>query len=54
MQLEDILESNCVYSQQNISVPSVICNAVLLYPEIDSILEIFCVYVLDNPKKYLY
>jgi hypothetical protein len=52
MQLEDILESNYLYCQQNISIPSVICNAASLYPETDSMWEIFCVYVSDNPKRY--
>jgi hypothetical protein len=52
MQLEDILGSNCVYSQQNIVVPFLICSAVLLYPEIYSILEIFCVSFVDSLKMY--
>jgi hypothetical protein len=51
MQLEDTLESDCVYSQQNIAAPSVICNAALLYPETGNILEIFCVSVSDNLKR---
>jgi hypothetical protein len=52
MQLEDILESNYLYCQQNISVPFLICNVALLYPETDSIWEIFYVYVSGNLKKY--
>jgi hypothetical protein len=52
MLLEDIPESNYLYCQQNIVVPFLICNVVLLYPETDSIWEIFCVYVSDNPKRY--
>jgi len=51
MQLEDTLESDCVYSQQNIAAPSVICNAALLYPETGNILEIFCVSVSGNLKR---
>jgi len=56
MQLEDTLESDCVYSQQNIVVaaPSVICNAALLYPETGNILEIFCVSVSGNLKRCLH
>jgi len=50
MLLEDILESNYLYYHQNISVPSVICNVVLLYPETGSILEIFYESVLDGLK----
>jgi len=43
--LEDILELDPVCVYQNISVPSMIYSAVLLYPEIDSILGISCVSV---------
>ena len=50
MLLEDILELDPVCVYQNISVPSVICSAVLLYQETGNILEISCVYVLDNLK----
>jgi len=50
MLLEDILESNYLYCQQNISVPFLIYSAVLLYPERGSILEIFYVYVSGNLK----
>jgi hypothetical protein len=54
MQLEDILESNYLYCQQNISVPFLIYNVVLLYPETGNILEIFYVSVLDSLKMWLY
>jgi hypothetical protein len=48
--LEDILESDPLYVYQNISVPSVIYSAVLLYPGTGNILEISSVSVLDNLK----
>jgi hypothetical protein len=54
MLLEDIQESNYLYCQQNIVVPFLICNAVLLYPKIDSTLGISCVSVLDILKMYLH
>ena len=54
MQLEDILESNYLYCQQNISVPFLICNVVLPYPGTDNILEIFYEFVLDNLKMYFH
>jgi hypothetical protein len=50
MLLEDILELDSVCVYQNIPVPFLICDAVLLYPETDSILETFCVSVSDNLK----
>jgi hypothetical protein len=40
MLLEDTLESNYFYCQQNIVVPFLIYNAVLLYPETDNILGV--------------
>ena len=48
MLLEDIQESDlfCVY--QNIAVPFLICNVVLLYQGIDNILVIFYVFVLES------
>ena len=46
----DILELDYLYYHQNISVPSVICNVVLPYPETGSILEIFYESVLDSLK----
>lgn len=54
MLLEDILESKYLYCQQNIAVPFLIYSAVLLYPRIDSILEIFYVSVLDILEMWLH
>jgi hypothetical protein len=54
MQLVDILESNYFYCPQNIAVPFLIYSVVLPYPRIDSIWEIFCVYVSDNLKTYFH
>ena len=54
MLLEDILESDSVCVYQNNSVPYLICDAVLLYPETGNILETFCVSVLDNPEMYFH
>ena len=54
MLLEDILESNYLYCQQNIVVPFLICNVVLPYPEKGNILEISCVSVLDNQEMYFH
>ena len=54
MLLEDILESNYAYCQQNISVPFLIYSVVLPYPRTDNILETFCVSVLDNLKMYFH
>jgi len=54
MLLEDTLESNYLYSRQNIAVLFLICNAVLPYQGTDSIWEIFCEYVLDNLEMYLH
>jgi hypothetical protein len=52
MLLEDILESNYLYCQQNIVVPFLIYSAVLPYPRTDNIWEISCESVLDNPEMY--
>ena len=53
MLLVGILGSDYLYYRQNIVVPFLICNAVVLpYPEIDSILEISCVTALDSLKMY--
>jgi hypothetical protein len=54
MQLEDIQESDPVCVYQSISVLFLIYDAVLLYPGIGNILEIFYVSVLDNPKRYFH
>jgi hypothetical protein len=54
MLLEDILESNYIYCQQNIPVPFLICDAVLPYQGRGNILEIFCEFVLDNPERCLH
>jgi hypothetical protein len=54
MQLEDIQESNHFCVDQNISVLFLIYDAVLLYPETDNTLEIFCVSVLDNLERCLH
>jgi hypothetical protein len=43
MLLEDTLELNYLYYQQNMSVPFLIYSIVLLYPRRDNILEIFYV-----------
>ena len=50
MQLEDIQESDSFCVCQNISVLFLIYSAVLPYPETGSILEISCVFVLDNQE----
>jgi len=54
MLLEDILELDSVCVYQNISVPYLICSAVLLYPETDNILETFYESVLGNLKRYFH
>ena len=54
MLLEDILELDPVCVYQNISVPFLIYNVVLLYLGTNSILEIYCESVLDNLKMYLH
>ena len=54
MLLEDILESNYLYSQQNISVPFLICSVVLPYQGTGNILEIFYEYVLNNQEICLH
>jgi hypothetical protein len=51
MLLEDILESNYLYCQQNTLVPFLICSVVLLYPETGNILEIFYEFVSDILKN---
>ena len=52
--MEDILELDPVCVYQNISVPSVICSAVLLYQETGNILEISCVSVLNSQEMYFH
>ena len=54
MLLEDILESDSVCVYQNNSVPYLICDAVLLYPETGNILETLYESVLDNPEMYFH
>ncbi|HET9773361.1 MAG TPA: hypothetical protein VFP25_00100 [Nitrososphaeraceae archaeon] len=54
MLLEDILELDSVCVYQNISVPFLICDAVLPYQETDNILETFYESVLGNLKRYFH
>jgi len=54
MLLEDILESDPFCVCQNIAVPFLIYSVVLLYPEIYNSLEISCVSVLGNLKRYFH
>jgi hypothetical protein len=54
MLLEDILESNYLYCQQNISLHLLICSVVLPYQETGNILEIFYESVLDNQEICLH
>ena len=52
--MEDILELNYLYCQQNIAVSLLICSVVLPYQGTGNILEISCVFVLGSLKKFVH